>query len=802
MEKLTFEDVRQGKNGAVLLYEYVRGSTCQGINTPTSDIDHGGVYMCPPEQLVGLGFDYEDEVSSEKHDDSWFELNKFMRLLCKSNPTVLEALFVDDEFVIYEHPIMTELKKNRDLFLTKECFKPFGGYAVSQIEKARGLNKKIAWDKADMVRKTPMDFCYTFCNQGSKPMEKWLEERGLDQRNCGLVNVPNMPNMYGVYYDWGQHMRLAGIDKEWFCDIKNCNTKFMKTIVDEFGRDWLPLYIDGGIHEEDYDRPYYTETDYPEEFGTLYDFIEKPKGGYCGIIAPDGDSNTIRFTAIPDKYESPICFMSYNANGYESHCRRYKEYEEWKQKRNKVRYENNLGHDYDCYLEKETEFLTPYGWRKYDEIKDTDLIASINSNHELEFVPIINRFDGVYNGDIYTYESRYTRFSVTPNHKLYLSKCHRSPNNNFSIVYDNENAQWNFISVEDYFNGRSSFYHEIKNIGNNKSDNIEYTDDFIILLGCFLSEGTYYYKGEKLLSVRISQIEGNRLCRLMDNIKTIDIKKYCYNKRGKGNEITWECKDEKIIKLLLECNGRYSFEKDIPQYVYTFSKRQFDLLFNAMICGDGTEHKKKGHRCYYTYSPKMAKSLQTLLTLNGYNAQMYGGEKGSYCRHYKSSYNRKDGKILPTYQIFISKDNYGYNVINKRMLKGGKTGWKKEIVTNERIVCFENINHTLVTRNGNKMAFHSNSKNMSHSFRLLQMCIEIANGETMKVKRTEDREFLLDIRAHKYSYEELMTMLNDKKAEMDEAIKNSAIKETVDVEKVNEVLVNLRKEQFKAFLNK
>lgn len=413
MGKLSFEDIRQGKNGAVLLYEYVRGSTCQGINTPTSDIDHGGVYMCPPEQLVGLGFDYEDEVSSEKHDDSWFELNKFMRLLCKSNPTVLEALFIDDKFVIYEHPIMTELKKNRDLFLTKECFKPFGGYAVSQIEKARGLNKKIAWDKADMVRKTPMDFCYTFCNQGSKPMEKWLEERGLDQRNCGLVNVPNMPNMYGVYYDWGQSLRLKGL-KEFTELPKEEYIQLLKNITDFYG--WV------------------------DTLQWLKD-NETPKGGYCGIIAPDGDSNTIRFTAVPDKHESPICFMSYNAQGYESHCRRYKEYEEWKQKRNKVRYENNLGHDYDC-------------------------------------------------------------------------------------------------------------------------------------------------------------------------------------------------------------------------------------------------------------------------------------------------------------------------------------------------------------------------KNLSHSFRLVQMCIEIANGETMKVKRTEDREFLLDIRAHKYSYEELMTMLNDKKAEMDEAIKNSAIKETVDVEKVNEVLVNLRKEQFKVFLDK
>lgn len=322
MGQLTFEDIRKNKDGAILLYEYVRGSTCQGINTPTSDIDHGGVYMCPTNQLFGLGFDYCDEVSSEKHDDSWFELNKFMRLLCKSNPTVLEALFVDDEFVVYEHPIMTEIKKNKDVFLTKECFKPFGGYAVSQIEKARGLNKKIAWDKADTERKGVLDFCYTFNKQGSQPIVEWLEERGLKQENCGLVNIPNMKDTYGVYYDFGQHLKLEGVKNaqefEMYC-FENDNFK-------EF------LKYSGSLRE-------------------LYeDELQKPKGGYCGIVSrnEDVDSNTVRLTSIPDKNEVPICYMTYNKDAYTCHCRRYKEYCDWKKNRNKVRYENNLGHDYDA----------------------------------------------------------------------------------------------------------------------------------------------------------------------------------------------------------------------------------------------------------------------------------------------------------------------------------------------------------------------------------------------------------------------------------------------------------------------
>ena len=68
MKKYTFEDIREK---GLLLYEFVRGSVSQGINTPLSDIDHGGVYLAPAEQLLGLGIDYQDEIKSEKGDDDW-----------------------------------------------------------------------------------------------------------------------------------------------------------------------------------------------------------------------------------------------------------------------------------------------------------------------------------------------------------------------------------------------------------------------------------------------------------------------------------------------------------------------------------------------------------------------------------------------------------------------------------------------------------------------------------------------------------------------------------------------------------
>lgn len=115
MKKLSYEELKNSDN---IIYTYIRGSHAYGVENAdgTSDIDTGLVFIEPIEQLLGLGIDYQEQISDEKNDNVGYSLKKFMNLLLKGNPTVLEALFVDDEFVVYEHPIMTEIKKNRDNF--------------------------------------------------------------------------------------------------------------------------------------------------------------------------------------------------------------------------------------------------------------------------------------------------------------------------------------------------------------------------------------------------------------------------------------------------------------------------------------------------------------------------------------------------------------------------------------------------------------------------------------------------------------------------------------------------------------
>ena len=338
---MTIDELREK---GLIAYEYRRGSHMYHLNTPTSDEDTGGVFICPPEMVLGLRGKYVEQVSDKKSDVVFYEFGRWIELLLKSNPTALESLFAPKDCIIGEvHPAVQFVLDHKEMFLSKECFKTFYGYAVSQIGKARGLNKKIVNPVTE--RKQILDFCYTLKDQGSEPIKEFLKRNKLDQKYCGLVNVRNMPGVYGLYYDFAAYFKFENID--WY-DVS---------------------FQSGGVKQ-----PYSLFIKDGAESDKIANRMKnKQFYGYSGIVKPfsitvhnpDGteeqmewenidesiegvwqESNEVRLSSVPED-ERPIWFMTYNKDAYEKHCRDYKEYKEWEENRNPVRYESNLGHNYD-----------------------------------------------------------------------------------------------------------------------------------------------------------------------------------------------------------------------------------------------------------------------------------------------------------------------------------------------------------------------------------------------------------------------------------------------------------------------
>lgn len=315
-----------------LLYEYIRGSHAYGLNVEGSDIDTSGVYICNPNELLGLGFDYKEQVSDSKHDNVWFEIGNYLKLLLKSNPTVMESLFIPEDKIIGKvSPIFQPILSNKNEFITKQLFNPLFGYGKSQIEKAKGLNKMINWEKDKVTRKTPLDFCYTFFEQGSTKISNWLEQRGLKQKYCGLVNIPNMHDIYGLYYDWKHHFEDENITiqvlKDSYTNIHSDLHKLSSFII---------------CHN------HFNHTSLDNEIADLINWYNSLTSiGYHGIVDENGTSNELRLSSV-SKGEKPLCWMSYNQTGYTKHCIDYKNYKEWEKNRNPIRYESNLNKNYDA----------------------------------------------------------------------------------------------------------------------------------------------------------------------------------------------------------------------------------------------------------------------------------------------------------------------------------------------------------------------------------------------------------------------------------------------------------------------
>ena len=88
------------------------------------------------------------------------------------------------------------------------------------------------------------------------------------------------------------------------------------------------------------------------------------------------------------------------------------------------------------------------------------------------------------------------------------------------------------------------------------------------------------------------------------------------------------------------------------------------------------------------------------------------------------------------------------------------------------------------------------SKNLSHAVRLLHTGIEIAKtGKYIVNRENIDRDLLLEIKRGEKSYDELISYIKSKKNEMEQAMKNSSLPDNIDINKINDLVLTIRKKQ-------
>jgi uncharacterized protein len=115
-----------------VIYRCVVGSRAYGLDDEGSDIDRRGIYLPPAEvhwSLAGA----PEQLENAATEECYWELQKFLNLALKANPTVLECLY--SPLVETITPIAEELLAMRDCFLSRLIYQTYNGYVMSQFKR-------------------------------------------------------------------------------------------------------------------------------------------------------------------------------------------------------------------------------------------------------------------------------------------------------------------------------------------------------------------------------------------------------------------------------------------------------------------------------------------------------------------------------------------------------------------------------------------------------------------------------------------------------------------------------------------
>lgn len=126
------------------------GSHAYGLNTATSDEDYKGVFIPNPKYLFGV-----DKVEQLKvKGDDWVchEIRQFVSIIRKQNPTMMEFLFMEP---IYTSEQWEALREPLRGLITREAFKPYSAYVLSQLTKAK-FRQPIA-KRSELIEKFGYD---------------------------------------------------------------------------------------------------------------------------------------------------------------------------------------------------------------------------------------------------------------------------------------------------------------------------------------------------------------------------------------------------------------------------------------------------------------------------------------------------------------------------------------------------------------------------------------------------------------------------------------------------------------------
>lgn len=374
----------------------------------------------------------------------------------------------------------------------------------------------------------------------------------------------------------------------------------------------------------------------------------------------------------------------------------------------------------------DTEILTNEGWKRFDNLDQTETVATLNPNtNELEYHKPTGYICEPFDGELNCVKNGLIEYEVTPNHNMYASVAksltHKKLNleliqsekvhgKNFHVKKDalwvgNEEEYFVLPMLNEYaeleenesyidklisktrYNGLSQKY------GCDKHINM---DDWLEFFGVWMAEG-WTTKTNGLHQVGIAQTKDNGYLSYMYEL----LVKMGFNPKYTNDKKQIRVFDKQLWEYLSNFGNAY--DKFIPKEILNLSPRQLIIFLDWFIKGDGhIENNKYTRTRAFTCSPSLANNLQEIALKIGISATITNrGKRTSQIkgRDIKSQY---DALVVNfTKHPSISKHNKNTPLIKiedqyNRYYKGN-------------VHCVEVKNHIIYVRRNGKTMWIGNS---------------------------------------------------------------------------------------------
>lgn len=275
-----------------------------------------------------------------------------------------------------------------------------------------------------------------------------------------------------------------------------------------------------------------------------------------------------------------------------------------------------------CY-DPTTEILTEIGWVPFPELQPDVKVATLNAEGQVEYHVPDEYIVQPYVGNLLRFANSKFDFCVTPNHRMYV----RSKTGKLKFLEAQEDRHWNSwrVLTGADFAGEEREWFELGTPPANSKVRVDRIrlDDWLEFLGYYISEGCVHVRKRlRAVNGRDYDVADYNILIAQENPEGRAKIANCLSRLGfkffDSDDHQFRICSKQLAEILLPLGK--SGDKYIPREYLQLSRRQSQILFDALILGDGTQRGES--YAYYTKSKQLADDVQELALRCGYAASV------------------------------------------------------------------------------------------------------------------------------------------------------------------------------------